>query len=111
MQQGRLLADNLQALLRKKSLKPFKYLDKGSMATVGRNRAVVDLPGKIKMQGWLAWFAWLFVHLLYIIGFRNKLVVLMNWFWNYFTYDRATRLIVRPYVKEKFENLHPDAIR
>lgn len=100
MQQGRLLGENLMRLLHKKTLKPFRYFDKGNMATVGRNRAVVDLPG-IRFQGLFAWFVWLLVHLLYIIGFRNKLVVLMNWIWNYFTYDRATRLIVRPFVREK----------
>ncbi|MCS7019269.1 MAG: NAD(P)/FAD-dependent oxidoreductase [Bernardetiaceae bacterium] len=100
MQQGRLLADNLLRLLRKKALKPFYYFDKGSMATIGRNRAVAEIAG-IRIQGLFAWMVWLFVHLLYIIGFRNKLVVLMNWVWNYFTYDRATRLIVRPFVKEK----------
>jgi NADH dehydrogenase len=102
MQQGRLLADNILRILRKKPMKPFKYFDKGSMATIGRNRAVVEIPG-FRFQGLFAWFVWLFVHLLYIIGFRSKLVVLMNWIWNYFTYDRATRLIVRPFVKEKME--------
>ncbi len=102
MQQGRLLGDNLLRMLDKKPMKPFKYFDKGSMATVGRNRAVVEMPG-FQFQGLFAWFVWLFVHLLYIIGFRSKLVVLMNWMWNYFTYDRATRLIVRPFVKEKME--------
>jgi len=110
MQQGRLLAKNLQRLISKKPLKPFKYLDKGSMATIGRNRAVVDV-GKFKFQGWIAWFVWMFVHLLYIIGFRSKIVVMLNWFWNYFTYDRATRLIVRPYVKEKLEKIPTNAVR
>lgn len=103
MQQGRLLAKNLRQLIRKRAMKPFTYTDKGSMATVGRNRAVVEMPG-FRFQGLFAWFVWMFVHLLFIIGFRSKIVVVMNWFWNYFTYDRATRLIVRPFVKEKMRS-------
>jgi NADH dehydrogenase len=85
-------------------MKPFEYKDLGSMATVGRNRAVVDLP-KWKFQGMFAWFVWLFVHLIAIVGFRNKIVILLNWFWNYFTYDRATRLIIRPFFREKMSNM------
>jgi NADH dehydrogenase len=100
MQQGQTMARNLKRKLQGKEMQPFKYLDKGSMATIGRNRAVVEVPG-FRFQGLFAWVVWLFIHLLYIIGFRSKLVVLMNWIWNYFTYDRATRLIVRPFVKEK----------
>jgi NADH:ubiquinone reductase (H+-translocating) len=101
IQQGRCLADNLNALLSGKKMKPFKYFDKGSMATVGRNRAVVDLPGNLRFGGLFAWFIWMFIHLVSIIGYRNKLVVFNNWVWNYFTYDRSTRLIIRPYIKAK----------
>lgn len=101
MQQGRHLAKNLLRIVNDKNLIPFAYRDKGTMATVGRNRAVVNLPGNLNFGGFFAWFIWLFVHLLYIVGFRGKIVVLANWIWNYFTYDRGTRLIIRPFVKEK----------
>ncbi len=101
MQQGKHLGKNLTSMLRGKELKPFVYFDKGSMATIGRNRAVVDLPGKRNFGGLLAWFIWMFIHLVYIIEFRNKLVIMSNWIWNYFTYDRGTRLIIRAFVKEK----------
>ncbi|SMC58861.1 NAD(P)/FAD-dependent oxidoreductase [Pedobacter nyackensis] len=99
IQQGKLLARNLINILEKKPLVPFKYTDKGTMATVGRNRAVVDLH-KIRFQGVFAWFTWMFVHLMTLVGFRNKLVVFVNWVWSYFSYDRGTRLIIRPYFKE-----------
>ena len=95
MQQGQLLAKNLSRLLEGKEPEAFRYFDKGSMATVGRNKAVVDIH-KIRFQGWLAWVAWLGLHLLMLVGFRNKLVVLTNWIWNYISYDRGTRVIVSP---------------
>jgi NADH dehydrogenase len=105
IQQGKTLAKNLISMIKKQGkMKPFEYKDLGSMATVGRNRAVVDLP-KWKFQGMFAWFVWLFVHLIAIVGFRNKIVILLNWFWNYFTYDRATRLIIRPFFREKMSNM------
>ena len=106
MQQGRALGDNLKRMLKKKDMKPFKYFDKGSMATVGRNRAVVDLPNKMSFQGFFAWFVWLFVHLMFIIGFKNRLLILTSWIWNYFTYDRSNRLIIPNQItaqKEKEE--------
>lgn len=93
MQQGRLLAKNLRRAIHKKPMKPFRYFDKGSMATIGRNKAVVDMKG-VKLQGFFAWIVWLFVHLLYIIGFRNKFLVFFNWFWSYFSYDKSNRLII-----------------
>lgn len=95
MQQGDLLAGNLARMLSKKPAKPFRYTDKGSMATIGRNKAVVDLPGQWHFKGFLAWAMWLLVHILQIIGFRNRLVILLNWTWNYFTYDRSIRLILK----------------
>ena len=101
IQQGKHLGDNLLRLIEKKPLKPFKYKDKGSMATVGRNKAVVDLP-KFKFQGVFAWFVWMFVHLFFLIGFRNRLVVFINWVYNYVRFDREARLIIRPY-KNKFK--------
>lgn len=102
MQQGRELARNLLRQVKGKPMKPFKYFDKGTMATVGRNKAVVDMPGgKIKFGGFIAWMAWMFIHLLYLVGFRSKLIVFVNWVWSYFTYNKGTRLIIRPFVKER----------
>ncbi len=99
IQQGELLAKNIIKLLRGKEIKPFIYNDKGSMATIGRNKAVVDLP-KWKFQGVFAWFVWMFVHLFSLIGFRNKAVVFLNWVYNYIRFDRETRLIIRPYKRK-----------
>jgi NADH dehydrogenase len=101
IQQGEQLAENLKRLLKGKKMKPFRYTNKGYMATVGRNRAVVDMPNGWSFGGFFAWLAWMFVHLLYLIGFRNKLIVFNSWLWNYFTYDRGIRLIIRPFDKEE----------
>jgi len=95
IQQADLLVKNLKRTNKGEELKSFEYRDKGSMATIGRNRAVVDLPKNLHFKGILAWFIWMFVHLMSIIGFRNKAVILFNWIWNYFTYDRSIRLILR----------------
>jgi len=99
MQQGRHLARNLNRIRKGQAIKPFEYHDKGTMATIGRNRAVVDLPNGMHLKGLIAWLAWMFVHIFYIIGFRSKLVIFINWMWSYFTYDKGTRLIIRPFVK------------
>ena len=99
IQQGQLLGKNIIAKLQGKKQKAFVYNDKGSMATIGRNKAVVDLP-KWKFQGVFAWFVWMFVHLFSLIGFRNKVIVFMNWVYNYIRFDRETRLIIRPYKKK-----------
>lgn len=93
-QQGKLVAHNIGNIINKRSLKPFSYFDKGSMATVGRNKAVVDLKGGIKFQGIFAWFVWMFVHLMSIIGFKNKLLTLFSWMISYLSYDRSNRLII-----------------
>lgn len=100
IQQGKQLAKNLVNIIENKPTVPFKYFDKGAMATVGRNRAVVDI-NKIRFQGIFAWFTWMFVHLMTLVGFRNKLVVFVNWVWSYFSYDRGTRLIIRPFKPYK----------
>ena len=100
LQQAKNLSKNIINIINNRKLKAFKYFDMGSMATVGRNKAVVDLP-YIRFQGFFAWFVWMFLHLLFLVGFRNKMVVLINWIWNYFSYDRGTRLIIRPYRKNK----------
>lgn len=93
IQQGVLLAGNLERLEKGKELKPFHYRNLGTMATVGRNRAVAEF-NKVKMQGWFAWVLWLVVHLRSILGVRNKVFVLLNWIWSYFTYDQSMRMIV-----------------
>jgi len=99
IQQGDNLAKNLIRMANGKDMKPFSYFDKGSMAIVGRNRAVADI-GKFTLGGFLAWFAWLGVHLYFLVGVRNRIVVLLNWTYNYFNFDRAARLIIRPYSKK-----------
>ncbi|MFD2588257.1 NAD(P)/FAD-dependent oxidoreductase [Croceitalea marina] len=99
IQQGENLGKNLIRMSEDKSLIPFKYYDKGSMATVGRNKAVADLP-KFKSQGIFAWFIWMFVHLYFLIGFRNRVVVFINWVYNYIKFDREARLIIRPFKKK-----------
>lgn len=97
IQQGELLAKNIMKKLKGEPLIAFKYFDKGSMATVGRNKAVVDFPGeKVKLGGFVAFLAWMVVHLMSLVGFRNKLIVLTGWLYNYMNYDRVLRLIIRP---------------
>lgn len=94
IQQGKLLAKNLINIIRGNELKSFFYKDLGSMATVGRNLAVVDLSFW-KFQGFFAWLTWMFVHLMAIVGVKNKLLIFINWLWNYVTYDQSLRLIIR----------------
>lgn len=102
LQQGSHLAENLCNLNTNKPLEPFVYNDKGSMATVGRNKAVVDLP-KYTFTGFWAWIVWMFVHLFSLIGFKNKIIVFVNWTYNYIKFDRAQRLIIRPFKKKQPE--------
>ena len=92
-------ADNLaRNLLNENRKVKFSYFNKGVMATIGKNKAVVDLSF-IKFQGVFAWFIWMFVHLMLLVGFRNRVVVFFDWAWNYITYERSFRLIIRPYKK------------
>ncbi|SHM17356.1 NAD(P)/FAD-dependent oxidoreductase [Chitinophaga sp. CF418] len=100
IQMGKYVAKNLFALHRNETVKPFKYFDKGSLATVGRGKAVADLPGNIHLGGRLAWYIWLFVHVNFLVSFRNKLLVMTNWIWNLFTFDKGNRLIIRPYIRK-----------
>lgn len=109
IQQGRLLGKNLKALMQNQPMTAFLYKDKGSMATIGRNKAVVDLP-KIHFSGFFAWFVWMFVHLFSLIGFKNRAVVFLNWVYNYIRYDREGRLIVRPFKKKSFVSFTSDEI-
>jgi NADH dehydrogenase len=92
IQEGRHVARNIVRDLQSKPLEPFRYRDKGMMATIGRSRAVAQ-SGKLKLSGWLAWMAWLFVHIWFLMGVRNRIAVVFNWFWAYVTYRRGARLI------------------
>lgn len=94
IQQGRHAATVIAGALEGRPSTPFRYRDKGSMATIGRHDAVAQLPGRVRLTGPLGWVAWLALHLVMLIGFRNRVNVLVNWAWNYVTYDRASRLIV-----------------
>ena len=109
LQQGDLLGENLVKLVANQPMKPFEYNDKGSMATIGRNLAVVDLP-KYHFNGVFAWFVWMFVHLFSLIGFKNKAVVFLNWVYNYIRFDREGRLIVRPFKKRSFVTFTSDEV-
>ena len=98
--QAKNLAKNLIAILRQKPTKEYEYKDLGSMATIGRNKAVVDF-GKINLKGYLAWFAWMFLHLMLILSVKNKLIIFINWAWTYITKDSSLRLILIPSKKTK----------
>ncbi len=105
LQQAKHLVKNLKRHQKGDSLHPFHYHNKGTLATVGRNRAVAELP-HIKTQGFFAWFLWMAVHLRSILGVRNRLEILLNWIWNYLTYDQAIRLIFKtPENKHREEAL------
>lgn len=95
IQQGKLLAENLPRLLDNKPLKPFAYHDKGSMAIIAKYKAVADLP-TIFFKGYFAWLVWLFIHIIPLIGFRNKVKLAFSWFWSFITNDPTLRLIIRP---------------
>lgn len=94
VQGGRHVAKAIQAILDGDSVPKFSYRDRGSMATIGRNAAVVELPNGIQFTGFVGWVAWLTLHLAMLVGFRNRANVLVNWAWNYLTYDRGSRLIL-----------------
>jgi NADH dehydrogenase len=92
MQQARFVARQIERSIEGQSRERFRYVDKGSMATIGRSRAVA-MVGKLRLTGFVAWLAWLGLHIFYLIGFRNRLVVLLDWAWAYFGYRRGSRLI------------------
>ena len=97
LQHGKHVAENFLAELQGKPAKPFKYFDKGSMAIIGRNKAVADLPKpKLHFKGFIAWLAWLFIHVLYLINVRNRVKTLANWMVTYFSRDQTLRMIIRP---------------
>ncbi|HYY14736.1 MAG TPA: NAD(P)/FAD-dependent oxidoreductase [Chthoniobacterales bacterium] len=100
MQQGRHAARNILAMVRGKKPQRFRYWDKGSMATIGRNKAVADLR-VMHLSGLPAWIAWLFVHIIFLVGFRNRVAVLLQWAWAYFTFNKGARLITRNFQAEQ----------
>jgi NADH dehydrogenase len=93
MQQGRWVAKQIVNISKGKSILPFKYRDKGSMATIGRHKAIVQV-NSIQLAGPIAWYAWLWLHLFYLLGGRNKVGVMADWTWNYLTFDRGNRHIM-----------------
>jgi NADH dehydrogenase len=102
IQMGKFAARQIKRTVAGKPREKFEYLDKGSLATIGRSRAVADL-GKLHISGYFAWLAWLFIHLLFLIGFRNRLFVMIEWAWAYLTYNHSARLITDPAEKEAVE--------
>lgn len=103
LQMAKRLAQNLNNMANNKPVEKFKYVDKGSLATIGRNSAVADL-GKFKFGGRVAWWLWLWVHILSIIGMRNKISVFIDWVWSYVSYDVSLRLFIRP----KYDKMYDD---
>jgi NADH dehydrogenase len=110
IQLGKYIGRNLKSIHAGQPVKPFVYFDKGSLATIGRGKAVADLPGNIHFGGRFAWWIWLFVHISFLISFRNKLLVFTSWVWNYFTFDKGNRLIIRPYIKPEKTVSAPELI-
>ena len=96
IQGGKHAAEQILRTIQKEPRQPFSYFDKGTMATIGRRAAVAELPKGISLTGGIAWLAWLGLHLVYLLGVRNRISVFINWAWNYFTWDRGPRLILRP---------------
>ena len=101
VQSGHHAARQIQRLVAGRSTKAFRYLDKGTMATIGRRAAVAELPGGLRLHGSPAWVAWLGLHLLTLVGFRNRVSVFLNWAWSYLTWDRGPRLIFSPLPEER----------
>ncbi len=95
-QQGKLAAENILRRMQAQPEHTFQYRDRGIMATIGRSRAVAWIYNRISLRGYIAWAAWLFLHLIWLLGMRNRLSVLVNWLWNYLTFDRSVRYILRP---------------
>lgn len=100
IQQAKLLVQNLNNIEKGLPLKPFVYHNKGSMATIGRNNAIVELKN-IRFGGFPAWAVWLFIHLMSIVGVKNRLFIFIDWMWSYFTYDPSLRLIIKPVKRVK----------
>src|SRR6476661_4108355 len=103
-QQAEHLADNLQRILRGEAPIDFSYYNKGVMAIVSRNKAVVDLPKNVHFRGFFGWLTWLFVHMMTLVGFRNKVVAFVDWAFSYFSSDQALRLIIRPFSRKDMKD-------
>jgi NADH dehydrogenase len=101
IQQAVALSKHFKDLLQNKTSTDFSYKDLGSMATIGRNKAVADLPN-IKFAGFFAWMVWMFIHLMSIVGGKNRLFAFINWAWSYITFDQSLRLIMKPSSRDKF---------
>lgn len=106
LQQGVNVAKNLLRLQRNCDLQPFRYKDRGAMATIGRNRAVADFSF-LKFSGFIAWLTWMFVHLMAIVGVKNRLFIFINWMWSYLTYDQSLRLILWAARKDSTKTTSP----
>ncbi len=109
LQEGTAAARNIERDLRGQRREPFHYFDKGSLATIGRNAAVAQF-GKFHLSGFVAWLAWLFVHIFFLIGFRNRIIVLFQWAWSYFTYERGARLITGDQRLPSWEELKAEEL-
>ena len=103
IQMGKFAARQIKRSLKGKPREHFEYLDKGSLATIGRSHAIADFPGKIHISGYLAWLSWLFIHLFFLIGFRNRFFVMIEWAWAYITYNHSARLITNTGESEQIE--------
>jgi NADH dehydrogenase len=100
IQQAQLVGSNFEKTFKQWTLDRFRYFDKGTMATVGRNKAVAQV-GSLNFGGFAGWFVWMALHLMLLVGYRNRLIVFVNWVWSYISYDRNIRLIIRPYQRKE----------
>jgi NADH:ubiquinone reductase (H+-translocating) len=103
IQMGKFTARQIKNVLAGKPREKFEYLDKGSLATIGRSHAIADFPGNIHISGYFAWLSWLFIHLLFLVGFRNRFLVMVEWAWSYITYNHSARLITDTAEEEEME--------
>lgn len=106
MQAGKHVGRAIEADLKGQSRRPFRYRDRGTLATIGRARAVADLP-HLRFGGWLAWFAWLAIHVFFLIGFRNRVFVMLAWAWNYLTFKRGARIITEVGINPRADTPPP----
>jgi NADH dehydrogenase len=108
LQEGVAAANNIARDLRGQPRRDFHYFDKGSLATIGRAAAVAQF-GRIHISGFIAWLSWLFVHIFFLIGFRNRIIVFIQWAWSYFTYERGARLITGDQCLPSWSELSEEA--
>jgi NADH:ubiquinone reductase (H+-translocating) len=108
IQEGKHAAKNIARTLSGRPREAFRYRDKGSLATIGRASGIAQI-GRLRLSGWVAWVAWLFIHIVFLIGFRNRFVVLFSWAWSYFTYDRGARLITGPINRHESDSTIPSS--